>query len=88
MHCQGHHLTTKRRWQYLFTYSGSNSALKGFLSAITIVLSTPYCIVALVGALLNATLPPDADEVVDSRAPGEEKTSVVRDSEEADDDNK
>lgn len=55
-------------WTYLFTYNGSNSALKGFLSAITIVLSTPYCIVALIGAFLNFTLPADPDTIIEESA--------------------
>ncbi|KAL7414494.1 xanthine uracil permease [Mrakia frigida] len=42
----------------------TNSGLRGFLSSITIVLSTPYLIAGVVGVLLNSLLPYEVDERV------------------------
>ena len=42
---------------YIFTYDGSNSALKGLFNSIVIVLSTPFLIAGIVASLLNAILP-------------------------------
>ncbi len=52
-------------FQYLFSYAGSNKALAGFLSSITIVLSTPFLIAAIVGIVLNLILPFDAEDFVE-----------------------
>lgn len=42
---------------YIFTYEGSNTALVGFMNAITIILSTPFLIGAIVAILVNLILP-------------------------------
>ncbi|GAA5903348.1 hypothetical protein JCM6882_008144 [Rhodosporidiobolus microsporus] len=47
---------------HIFTYTGSNNALKGFMNSIIIVLSTPFLIAGIVASLLNATLPADPEE--------------------------
>ncbi|BGP52148.1 hypothetical protein JCM10450v2_008119 [Rhodotorula kratochvilovae] len=49
---------------YIFTYAGSNAALKGFLNSLIIILSTPFLIAGILASLLNATLPadPEADD--------------------------
>ncbi|GAA5822184.1 hypothetical protein JCM3770_005077, partial [Rhodotorula araucariae] len=49
---------------YIFTYSGGNSALKGFYDSLIIILSTPFLIAGIIASLLNATLPadPEADD--------------------------
>ncbi|GAA5877373.1 hypothetical protein JCM8547_003011 [Rhodosporidiobolus lusitaniae] len=52
---------------HIFTYSGSNAALKGFINSIVIVLSTPFLIGGLVASLLNATLPAEPEEDVEDQ---------------------
>lgn len=49
-------------FEHLFTYSGSNKALSGFLDSIVIVISTPFLISAIVGMIANAILPMDAED--------------------------
>ncbi|KAJ9477104.1 Purine permease [Pseudozyma hubeiensis] len=46
----------------LFTYSGSNKALSGFLDSIVIVISTPFLISAIVGMIANGILPMDEED--------------------------
>lgn len=46
----------------LFTYSGGNKALAGFLDSIIIVISTPFLISAIVGMTANAVLPMDEED--------------------------
>lgn len=45
----------------VFTYSGDNSALRGFLDAITLVMETGFCITALVCMILNLGMPDEED---------------------------
>ncbi|KAL7010300.1 hypothetical protein EMMF5_000321 [Cystobasidiomycetes sp. EMM_F5] len=45
--------------KYIFTYSGTNQALQGFINSIIIVLSTPFLIAAIVGIAVNTVLPED-----------------------------
>merc|ERR1712093_881811 len=47
---------------YIFTYSGDNAALKGFMNSLIIILSTPFLIAGIIASLLNATLPAEVDE--------------------------
>jgi len=47
---------------YIFTYTGGNAALKGFMNSVIIILSTPFLIAGIIASLLNATLPLDADD--------------------------
>lgn len=47
----------------VFTYSGDNSGLAGFYSAITLVLETGFAVSALVGVILNLTLPEEIEEL-------------------------
>lgn len=48
---------------YIFTYSGSNAALQGFINSIVIVLQTPFLIAAIISIALNLILPDDDDDV-------------------------
>ncbi|KDN47160.1 Xanthine/uracil permease [Tilletiaria anomala UBC 951] len=52
-------------FEYLFSYSGPNKALEGFLTSITIVLSTPFLISAVVSMVLNFLLPYDVEDLVE-----------------------
>ena len=42
---------------FLFTYSGPNQALKGFLQSLEIVLETPFLLAGLVAMVVNLILP-------------------------------
>ncbi|KAK9899328.1 Xanthine/uracil permease [Cystobasidium minutum MCA 4210] len=64
---------------YIFTYEGGNSALKGFMDAIVIILSTPFLIAAIVSIIVNLILPADdEDEVVSRQAVAPEAYPVDR----------
>ncbi|OCF34180.1 hypothetical protein I316_04130 [Kwoniella heveanensis BCC8398] len=43
-------------FSYVFTYSGSNSRLRGFLDAIVLVVETPQVIATFIGVILNLIL--------------------------------
>ncbi|PWN53211.1 Xanthine/uracil permease [Violaceomyces palustris] len=47
---------------FLFTYSGDNKGLTGFLQSIQIVISTPFLISAIAGIVANLILPRDAED--------------------------
>ncbi|KAI9313156.1 permease family-domain-containing protein [Dichotomocladium elegans] len=44
-------------FSHVFTYSGSNQALQGFLNAVTTVVDTGYCIGSLMAIFLNLVVP-------------------------------
>jgi len=53
-------------FNYVFTYSGNNTALQGFFSAIMLVMETGFAITAFLALFLNLFLPEEIDdEVVD-----------------------
>ncbi|CAK7909017.1 hypothetical protein CAAN1_25S00144 [[Candida] anglica] len=47
----------------VFTYSGDNKSLQGFLDAIVLVMETGYAITGFIGVILNLLLPQVDDEV-------------------------
>merc|ERR1711939_99798 len=49
---------------YMFTYSGSNEALRGFMDAIVVILETPFLVAGIMASFLNGTLPKDAADTV------------------------
>ncbi|USP73486.1 hypothetical protein yc1106_00760 [Curvularia clavata] len=53
-------------FSYVFTYSGPNTALRGFYNAIELVLETGFAVVALVTVVLNLVLP---EEIEDEETP-------------------
>lgn len=56
-------------FSYVFTYSGDNHTLQGFLDAIVLVLETGFAVNALVAIILNLILPEeDEAEEVESLA--------------------
>jgi xanthine/uracil permease len=56
-------------FSYVFTYSGDNHALQGFLDAIVLVLETGFAVNALVAIILNLILPEeDEAEEIESLA--------------------
>lgn len=46
----------------VFTYSGDNKSLQGFLNAIELVMETGFAVTALVTMILNLVLPEEEDE--------------------------
>lgn len=56
----------------VFTYSGDNKSLQGFLDAIELVMETGFAVTALVTMILNLTLPEEVEETTE-----EEETSVL-----------
>ncbi|VUG18554.1 uapA [Brettanomyces bruxellensis] len=46
----------------VFTYSGDNKALEGFLNAIILVMETGFAIAGFIGVILNLFIPQDLDE--------------------------
>ncbi|KAF3764171.1 hypothetical protein M406DRAFT_42476 [Cryphonectria parasitica EP155] len=49
-------------FSYVFTYSGSNKSLQGFLDAIELVMETGFAVTALVTVILNLSLPEEFEE--------------------------
>jgi xanthine/uracil permease len=53
-------------FSYVFTYTGDNHALEGFLNAIVLVMETGFAITAFLALLLNLILP---EEIEDEETP-------------------
>ncbi|KAH8196471.1 hypothetical protein TruAng_009369 [Truncatella angustata] len=54
----------------VFTYSGDNHALTGFLDAIVLIMETGFAVTAIVTMILNLTLPEEIEDVSEAVAPG------------------
>lgn len=56
-------------FNYVFTYSGPNTALQGFFNAIKLVMETGFAVTAFLSLILNLVLPEELeDEAVDTTA--------------------
>lgn len=49
-------------FNYVFTYSGGNEALRGFYDAIVLVMESSFTVCGLVGIILNLIIPQELDE--------------------------
>ncbi|KAI9663035.1 MAG: hypothetical protein M1821_008083 [Bathelium mastoideum] len=49
-------------FSYVFTYSGSNSALKGFLEAISLVMEQGFAVTAFLALILNLIIPEEIED--------------------------
>ncbi|ODV83923.1 hypothetical protein CANARDRAFT_29644 [[Candida] arabinofermentans NRRL YB-2248] len=49
-------------FDYVFTYDGGNSSLKGFYNAIILVMETGFAVTGFIGVILNLFIPQEADE--------------------------
>ncbi|GME84908.1 unnamed protein product [Ambrosiozyma monospora] len=59
----GYGATLVPTWfDYVFTYSGSNNSLKGFLDAIVLVMETQFAITGVFGVILNLIIPQEFDD--------------------------
>ncbi|KAK0625379.1 uric acid-xanthine permease [Bombardia bombarda] len=64
-------------FDHVFSYSGDNKGLKGFLDAIELVMETGFAVTAFVSMILNLTLPAeieDTNEAVPVRGAGSSVT--------------
>lgn len=50
----------------VFTYSGDNHALQGFLDAIVLIMETGFAVTAIVCMVLNLTIPEEIEEIEES----------------------
>jgi len=60
---------------FIFTYNGSNHALRGFMNAIIILISTPFLIYAIIAVTLNLLLPADPDTFIMETAASQKMSS-------------
>ncbi|KAL2128242.1 hypothetical protein VTI74DRAFT_9456 [Chaetomium olivicolor] len=51
-------------FDHVFTYSGDNKALQGFLDAISLIMETGFAVTAVVTVLLNLVLPVELEDIV------------------------
>jgi NCS2 family nucleobase:cation symporter-2 len=49
-------------FSYFFTYSGSNSALAGFLDAITLLMEAGYALAGVISLILHLILPEESEK--------------------------
>lgn len=47
----------------VFTYSGDNKSLQGFLDAIVLVMETGFAVTAIICMILNLTLPQEIEDI-------------------------
>ncbi|ODV78220.1 uric acid-xanthine permease [Suhomyces tanzawaensis NRRL Y-17324] len=50
-------------FDHVFTYTGDNRSLSGFMDAIVLVMETGYAVSGFIGLILNLTLPQIKDEI-------------------------
>lgn len=62
-------LVSPHWFNYIFTYDGPNSALRGFLDAVVLIVEEPYLISSIVGVFLNLVLPAEPEEPAAAAAP-------------------
>ncbi|SCW04384.1 LAFE_0H12332g1_1 [Lachancea fermentati] len=51
-------------FENVFTYSGGNTALEGFLNAIILIMESGFAVCGIVGIILNLFLPQELDEAL------------------------
>ncbi|OAP56306.1 hypothetical protein AYL99_09485 [Fonsecaea erecta] len=68
----GYGATLVPTWfSYVFTYNGSNHALRGFYDAIELICETGFAITAMVSMILNLTLPEEIEDLPAEEGPKE-----------------
>lgn len=55
----------------VFTYSGDNKGLRGFLDAIELIMETGFAVTAVICMILNLTLPDEIEETQEKEVPAE-----------------
>jgi uric acid-xanthine permease len=66
----------------VFTYSGDNKSLKGFLDAIVLVMETGFAVCAFVAMILNLTIAEEISDVPEAEIVSNE-AEVVKETKEA-----
>ncbi|KAK0611291.1 permease family-domain-containing protein [Immersiella caudata] len=51
-------------FDHVFTYSGDNKGLQGFLDAISLIMETGFAVTAFVATILNLTLPYELEDTI------------------------
>jgi uric acid-xanthine permease len=65
----GYGATLVPTWfSYVFTYQGSNHALRGFYDALSLVCETGFAITAMISMILNLTLPDEVEDIPEAEA--------------------
>jgi uric acid-xanthine permease len=59
-------------FEHVFTYSGDNHSLQGFLDAIVLVMSTGFAVTAVVCMVLNLILPAELEETDERFVPDDQ----------------
>lgn len=76
----GYGATLVPTWfSYVFTYNGSNHALRGFYDALVLVCETGFAITAFVSMILNLTLPEEIEDTPEGEAEGLEEKRAASD---------
>lgn len=76
----GYGATLVPTWfSYVFTYNGSNHALRGFYDALVLVCETGFAITALVSMILNLTLPEEIEDIPQEETEGLEEKRATSD---------
>jgi NCS2 family nucleobase:cation symporter-2 len=66
-------------FSHVFTYSGDNKSLQGFLDAIVLVMETGFAVAGIVCMILNLTLPPEIEETAAVEDPASEPLAKKED---------
>lgn len=53
-------------FEHVFTYSGDNKSLQGFLDAINLIMETGFAVTAFVATVLNLTLPYELEDTIEA----------------------
>jgi uric acid-xanthine permease len=64
-------------FSHVFTYSGDNKGLQGFLDAIELIMETGFAVAAVVCMILNLWLPEEIEDTDELAVHGEEETAAV-----------
>ncbi|ODV92592.1 hypothetical protein CANCADRAFT_56224 [Tortispora caseinolytica NRRL Y-17796] len=75
-------------FSYVFTYSGDNHSLQGFLNAIVLVLESGFAITAIIGLILNLIIPMEVDEANADEVAAGESTKEAESSSQSEEDKK
>lgn len=66
-------------FNHVFTYSGGNKSLQGFLDAIVLVMETGFAVTAAVSMILNLLLEEEMEDDIDADGDGDDiDVDVVR----------
>lgn len=64
-------------FSHVFTYSGEDKGLQGFLDAIQLIMETGFAVTALITVILNLALPLEIEDVVESSGGGAVTSGVL-----------